>query len=201
MNPAEWAYEWSPFSVIIGALSTAQYRPRNWHAKIGCDPIVGHCPIRGCVQASPASPVFEYFAVNAADSFANRIYLERRQKGIHQPITLLLRSIDFIFSLFFFFFFEYSFIYIYVSSNEERGYVSMIRELDSDPLSTDHFNFRTLTSSTFNPFAGAKLKNFESWDGMGKNRRLKSLLQLIIYKFSLDFSLFKRLEKLVCCSK
>lgn len=77
----------------------------------------------------------------------------------------------------------------------------MIRELDSDPLSTDHFNFRTLTSSTFNPFAGAKLKNFESWDGTGKNRRLKSLLQLIIYKFSLDFSLFKRLEKLVCCSK
>lgn len=77
----------------------------------------------------------------------------------------------------------------------------MIRELDSDPLSTDHFNFRTLTSSMFNPFAGAKLKNFESWDGMGKNRRLKSLLQLIIYKFSLDFSLFKRLEKLVCCSK
>lgn len=45
LNPLEWAYEWSPFSVIIGALSTAQCRARNWHAKIGCDPIVGYCPI------------------------------------------------------------------------------------------------------------------------------------------------------------
>lgn len=72
----------------------------------------------------------------------------------------------------------------------------MIRELDSDPLSTDHFNFRTLTSSTFNPFAGAKLKNFESWDGTGKNRRLKSLLQLIIYKFSLDFSSIQKVRKI-----
>ena len=158
MNPAEWAYEWSPFSVIIGALSTAQYRPRNWHAKIGCDPIVGHCPIRGCVQPSPASPVFEYFAVNAADSFANRIYLERRQKGIRQPITLLLRSIDFIFSIFFFLFPFFFFEYI---SRQTRN-VSMIRELDSDSLSIDHFNFRTLTSSTFQPFLW-KISNVMGW--------------------------------------
>lgn len=135
--------------------------------------------------------------------FVRQSNLPRTTPKRNSPTNYATTTFDrfYFFALFFFFFFEYSFIYIYVSSNEERGYVSMIRELDSDPLSTDHFNFRTLTSSTFNPFAGAKLKNFESWDGMGKNRRLKSLLQLIIYKFSLDFSLFKRLEKLVCCSK
>lgn len=55
-NPAEWAYEWSPFSVIIGALSTLQCRARNWHAKIGCDPIVGHCPIQAAAaHCTPAS--------------------------------------------------------------------------------------------------------------------------------------------------
>lgn len=54
LNPAEWAYEWSPFSVIIGALSTAQCRARNWHAKIGCDPIVGHCPIQATTRVAPS---------------------------------------------------------------------------------------------------------------------------------------------------
>ena len=28
LNSDEWAYEWSAFSVIIGALSTAQYHPK-----------------------------------------------------------------------------------------------------------------------------------------------------------------------------
>jgi len=53
LNPPEWAYEWSPFSVIIGALSTAQCRARNWHAKIGCDPIVGYCPIQAVATLHP----------------------------------------------------------------------------------------------------------------------------------------------------
>lgn len=56
LNPAEWAYEWSPFSVIIGALSTAQCQARNWHAKIGCDPIVGHCPIQAAAASHPLQP-------------------------------------------------------------------------------------------------------------------------------------------------
>lgn len=59
LNPLEWAYEWSPFSVIIGTLSTAQCRARNWHAKIGCDPIVGYCPIpsyRRTVAPATLSP-------------------------------------------------------------------------------------------------------------------------------------------------
>jgi len=79
LNPAEWAYEWSPFSVIIGALSTAQCRARNWHAKIGCDPIVGHCPIQAAARVAPprrplvshsSLPQFspEYFVVDSLDS-------------------------------------------------------------------------------------------------------------------------------------
>jgi hypothetical protein len=79
LNPAEWAYEWSPFSVIIGALSTVQCRARNWHAKIGCDPIVGHCPIQAAARVAPprrplvshsSLPQFspEYFVVDSLDS-------------------------------------------------------------------------------------------------------------------------------------
>lgn len=70
LNSLEWAYEWSPFSVIIGALSTAQCRARNWHAKIGCDPIVGYCPIpsyRRTVAPPPflrVASVFEYFVAS-----------------------------------------------------------------------------------------------------------------------------------------
>lgn len=74
LNSPEWAYEWSPFSVIIGALSTAQCRARNWHAKIGCDPIVGYCPIQAVAALHPPplpsreASVFEYFVVDSLDS-------------------------------------------------------------------------------------------------------------------------------------
>lgn len=88
LNPLEWAYEWSPFSVIIGALSTAQYRARNWHAKIGCDPIVGYCPIpsyRRAVAPPPflrAASVFEYFVVSilSIPSIADRFARTGRRK-------------------------------------------------------------------------------------------------------------------------
>lgn len=81
LNPLEWAYEWSPFSVIIGALSTAQCRARNWHAKIGCDPIVGYCPIpsyRRTVAPPPflrVASVFEYFVVSILSIPASSIDL------------------------------------------------------------------------------------------------------------------------------
>lgn len=50
-------------------------------AKLACkNRMRSYCPIHGCVAASPSSPVFEYFAVNAVDSFVDRIWLEHLRK-------------------------------------------------------------------------------------------------------------------------
>lgn len=75
LNPLEWAYEWSPFSVIIGALSTRHNAGREIGMQksdaIPLSAIVRSRSYRRRAVAPPpfrrAASVFEYFVASIPD--------------------------------------------------------------------------------------------------------------------------------------
>ena len=131
------------------------------------DAILLSAIVRSVAACRPprASPVFEYFAVNAADSFANRIYFERRQKEFTRFHQLRDVPTFFLpFSIFPFFFFISSLFFEYTAKrNDETTRCAQFRH-----VLIDQFQYSNSDEPpqylTFNPFAE---KNCYRWIDCG----------------------------------